>query len=263
MSREDVWTVIGRSRIDLDFNARLYRDFAAALEEEGYRLNSSEIDQAKRVIMHPDPHSPAAQLQPDPVQIAQVRQKQADMLLDVMERRKNLTAKMHEVVEQTFNRAVQTYYTISLMNKIMFATGIGLFIFSALYAVIAREKVYSLLFGGLGVASFVALFLLGPVERIQKALSNLVQVEIAFMSFFDQIVWWEQVASIPGPGGGGPDKDNIERASKGLHASCQAIVELLETYVESPEKNSDRPMRKRKPVTNCKRSDASEPNPAS
>lgn len=133
------------------------------------------------------------------------------------------------------------------MNKVMFITGICLFIFSALYAVLAQEKVYSLLFGGLGVASFVTLFLLGPVERLQKALSNLVQVEIAFMSFFDQIVWWEQVASIPEQGPmKGPDRDNIEKASKGLHGSCQAIIELLETYVESPALPAGVAVKKRK-----------------
>jgi hypothetical protein len=249
MSREDVFTVIGRSRIDLDFNASLLRNFADALKEGGYHLDNNEVEQAKRAIMQPTPHFPGWLPQPDPAQIVQIRQEQTDMLLDLMKRRKNLTAKMHEVVEQTFNRAVQTYYSISLMNKIMFATGIGLFIFSALYAVIAREKVYSLLFGGLGVASFVSLFLLGPVERIQKALSNLVQVEIAFMTFFDQIIWWEQVASTPGQSpAGGPDKDNLEKASKGLHSSCQAIIELLETYVESPESTSYRSLKKRKLV---------------
>jgi hypothetical protein len=250
MSREDVCTVIGRSRIDLDFNANLERDFADALEESGYHLDADEAEQVKRALMQPDLHFPGMPAQYDPAQIAQIRQKQTDMLLDVMERRKNLTAKMHEVVEQTFNRAVQTYHTISIMNKAMFVTGIGLFIFSALYAVLAQEKVYSLLFGGLGVASFVTLFVLGPIERIQKALSNLVQVEIAFMSFFDQIVWWEQLASMPGQGSaGGPDKDNIEKASKGLHGSCQAIVELLESYVETTEAGAGRKRGKGKTVS--------------
>jgi len=249
MSSEDLWTVIGRGRADLDFNARLGRNFEETLREAGYHLEAGEIKQAKKAIMQPAPSFSGWLPQPDPAQIIRIRQKQTEMMLDVMERRKNLTAKMHEVVEQTFNRAVQTYHTISLMNKAMFVTGIGLFIFSALYAVLAREKVYSLLFGGLGVASFVSLFLLGPVERVQKALSNLVQVEIAFMSFFDQIVWWEQLASLSEQGAAGvPDKDNIEKASKGLHGSCQAIIELLETYVETTEAGVGRKRGKKKPV---------------
>lgn len=246
MSREHVWMVIGRNRADLDFNAALQRDFSETVQGAGYQLDAEEVELVKRANMQHAP-SPGSIPQPDPAQLQRIQAKQTEMLLEVMDLRKNLTAKMHEVVEQTFNRAVQTYYTISLMNKVMFITGICLFIFSALYAVLAQEKVYSLLFGGLGVASFVTLFLLGPVERLQKALSNLVQVEIAFMSFFDQIVWWEQVASIPEQGPmKGPDRDNIEKASKGLHGSCQAIIELLETYVESPALPAGVAVKKRK-----------------
>ncbi len=246
MSKEHVWMVIGRNRADLDFNAALQRNFSEAVHEAGYQLDAEEVELVKRAIMQPV-SIPGGMPMPDPAQVLRIQTKQTEMLLEVMDLRKNLTAKMHEVVEQTFNRAVQTYHAISLMNKAMFITGIGLFIFSALYAVLAQEKVYSLLFGGLGVASFVTLFLLGPVERIQKALSNLVQVEIAFMSFFDQIVWWEQVASIPEQGPmKGPDRDNIEKASKGLHGSCQAIIELLETYVESPGTPAGSSVKKRK-----------------
>jgi hypothetical protein len=248
MSREDVWTVIGRNRADLDFGAGLQRNFSETLHGAGYCLDDDEVELVKRAIMQPAPWS-SGMPQPDPTQLQRIQEKQTEMLLEVMDLRKNLTAKMHEVVEQTFNRAVQTYYAITLMNKAMFITGIGLFIFSALYAVLAQEKVYSLLFGGLGVASFVTLFLLGPVERIQKALSNLVQVEIAFMSFFDQIIWWEQVASIPEQGPmKGPDRDNIEKASKGLHGSCQAIIQLLETYVETPETPAGGSSKKKKPA---------------
>ena len=92
MSREDMCTVIGRSRIDLDFNASLTRNFADALKEEGYHLDGHEVEQVKRAIMQPDPHFPGWPQQHDPAQIAQIRQKQTDMMLDVMERRKNLTS---------------------------------------------------------------------------------------------------------------------------------------------------------------------------
>lgn len=250
MSKENVWTVVGRSRLDLDFNGKLLQDFDRTLTDAGYKLDNVEIELAKKIILQTSSQVPPAFSQLDPSQAVLIQQKQTDMLIDVMERRKKLTSKMHDVVEQTFDRAAQTYYSIALMNKVMFVTGITLFIFSAFYTIFAQEKVYSLVFGGLGIASFITLFLLGPIEKTQNALSNLVQVEIVFMSFFDQIVWWEQVASIPRQGNTpSPDINNIERASQGLQECCRETIEMLESYVEQVDTSSRRSRKPKKAFT--------------
>lgn len=245
MSKEDFWKALGRSRFDLDFSGRFQNDPEQTLAEAGYVLDAAEVQALKnsmatRAIMSPEPAA-------SDFSEYEMLQKQKELLIRQMERRDRLIGKAHEVVEQTFDNAARTFKAITMMNKITFATGISLFIFSALYAVYAEQKVYSLLFGGLGVATFVALFILGPVERTQKALSNLVQVEIAFMSYFDQIVWWETFASLPTGTPPAPDPANIEKASLALEARSLALMQMLQRYVEGDDSGTEvRPRRKSK-----------------
>jgi hypothetical protein len=35
-----------------------------------------------------------------------------------------------------------------------------------------------------------------PIERVQRALANLVQVQVVFMTYFDEVSWWEDLANI-------------------------------------------------------------------
>jgi len=72
--------------------------------------------------------------------------------------------------------------------------GIGLFLFAAFYGALSSQKIYSLVFGGLGTVTFISIFILTPMEKSQNALSNLVQVEISFMNHFEQMSLWETFA---------------------------------------------------------------------
>jgi ABC-type multidrug transport system fused ATPase/permease subunit len=239
VSREDLWTVVGRSRLDLDFSGRLQNDLSRAVDDAGYQLDAAELEEAKRETTQPvmlPPSSPPMGLSDQQF----MQQTQKERFVRHMKRAEELSDKAYKVVEQTFDHAAQTYRAITWMTKIMFGLGIGLFLFSALYAVYAHEKIYSLLFGGLGTASFIAFFILGPIDKAQKALSNLVQVEIAFMSYFDQISWWEVVAGLPKGNSPGPDPANIEKASLALQERSSAIIQMLQRYVEDQGTDSER-----------------------
>jgi hypothetical protein len=201
MSQEDLWKAIGRSRLDLDFSGQLITNPEKVISEAGYKLDASELRQLQQMLMTPDGQAMGPGKPPP----------------ELMKLRFQIAEKGVEVVKKTFDRAASTYSTITWMNRIMFATGIGLFLFAAFFAAYSKEsKVYSLLFGGMGATSFIALFMLGPIEKTQKALSNLVQVEVVFMNYFDQLNWWEMIASIPKGMPPGPDPEHIERASAGL-----------------------------------------------
>lgn len=233
MSSEDLWKVVGRARFDLDFGGKLKHDFAGTVREAGYALSPGELSDARTAVdrllldsgagalpPHMTPPGPGEQEEMRKLQIAQ------------FERMGRLTDYMFETVKKTFRYASATYKSITWMNWLTFATGIGLFAFSAIYALYAEAKVYSLLFGGLGVSSFVTSFLLRPPEQTQKALSNLVQTEIAFMNYFDQQAFWEGYANIPRGIPPGPDPANIDKASAALMERARQTIEILERYVE-------------------------------
>jgi hypothetical protein len=118
----------------------------------------------------------------------------------------------------------------------MFAVGLALFLSSSVYgAFFADEKVYPLVFSGLGAATFVAIFITGAIGKTQNALSNLVQVEVAFMNFFEQITLWEAYAfaaqGMPGMPPR-PNPANIEKSSQELQKRATETMALLQQYVE-------------------------------
>jgi hypothetical protein len=111
----------------------------------------------------------------------------------------------------------------------MFIVGILLFVASAVYGAIEQSPV-AWLFGGLGVATFVSLFLLRPIERSQKALTNLVQVEMGFIGFNEQLSllqegrWRTSRAHQSDP-------DRLQLASQILQDRTEGSMELLQRYV--------------------------------
>jgi hypothetical protein len=233
VSRQDLWTVVGRARLDLDFGGRLQQDFDHTITEAGYSLDGDDLRDAREVVQRlflsagAGPITPGGG--PPDLPDMQVMQK---LRLAQAERMGRLTDFMFENVKKTFIYARLTYKSVTWMNWLMFGTGIGLFVFAAFYAAYSHEKIYSLLFGGLGVSSFITLFMLGPIDKSQRALSNLVQAEIAFMNYFDQQSFWEGYANIPRGMPPGPDPANIERASAALQERSRETIELLQRYVE-------------------------------
>ena len=232
MSKEDLWTVIGRSRIDLSFGGQLQSNFEKTIEDAGYNLDHEEIETAKQAISVATPF-------PGLIDLDFQKEKMKERFSAQVERINELGKYTVTILKDTLNNAANTYKRITWMSTIMFVTGIGLFIFAAIYGAVSQEKIYSLVFGGLGVASFVALFILGPIERTQIALSNLVQVEVAFMNYFEQITFWEGFALTPKGNPPAPDPANIEKASAALQERSKQTIVLLQEYVESKGKESE------------------------
>ncbi len=259
MSREVLWQVVGRARADLAFGQELREDAPRALAGAGYELDPREIEDVKNFLATgsdvPGPGAvpPAMQggipMRPEDVEFQRAMMK--DRFTKQMARMDKLNDYSLSLIMGTFDSAKSTYRTITWMNRIMFVVGIALFLFAGLYTVFAEQKIYSLVFCGLGAASFVALFLLGPIDKTQRALSNLVQAEVAFMNYFDQLTFWENYAQIPRQTPqGGPDPLNIERASQGLQERSRETMELLQLYVE------DRDPQAREKPPRAKRGDA-------
>jgi hypothetical protein len=228
MSEQDVWPVIGRAVADAAFAARLQQvvlqggDLAQALTAEGFRLPPpEELPKLAAWLTGPAP-PPQAQL----AAAGEMAEFQAKRAQDLQTYTLNL-------FKSTLDNARKTYRSVTWMNRILFALGIGLFLAAAVYSAVAEKKIYGLFFGGLGTVAFVGFFVLGPIEKTQAALSNLVQVEIAFMDFFEQITVWEAYALGAGPGG---DPARIEKASKMLQQRARETIDLLQTYVEKPVK---------------------------
>jgi hypothetical protein len=225
---QDVWPVIGRAIADPAFAFRLQQvvaqggDLAHALAAEGFPVPLEDLPKLAAWLT-------------TPAQPAQAQLRAAEEMAQFqVKRAQGLQTYTLDLFKNTLDNARKTYRSVTWMNRILFALGIGLFVAAAVYSAVAQQKLYGLFFGGLGTVAFVGFFVLGPIEKTQAALSNLVQVEIAFMDFFEQITVWEAYALSGSAPGGDPAK--IEKASKMLQQRARETIDLLQTYVEKPVK---------------------------
>jgi hypothetical protein len=85
--------------------------------------------------------------------------------------------------------------------------------------VISKNVQITAVFGGLGVASFVTIFLVTPMDKTQEALSNLIQAEVVFRNYFEQMAAAETLA-----------QTNLEKASELLQMRSERAICLLQTY---------------------------------
>jgi ABC-type multidrug transport system fused ATPase/permease subunit len=246
MSEEDLQAVTARFHADAKFAGELLRNFEQAVRENGYSLDEDELLKAEGAFNAPTSSTEAAPMagtQPSATQpfqpfagnqLLQLREAQLRRMIDLGE----YTVRL---LKGTLNNAKLTYQLITVMNGIMFCMGVGLFLFAAVYGAVSRNLPFTVAFAGLGAASFVALFLLGPIDKAQDALSNLIQAEVAFMNYFEQMCFLEGCAQVPSPGSNVASVENLERASALLQKRTQETIELLQIYLENcPARDSSR-----------------------
>lgn len=111
----------------------------------------------------------------------------------------------------------------------MFVTGLSLFVFAGLYASLADEKVYTLVFAGLGASTFVACSFWARSTTRRSRCPTSSRAKWGFLAFFEQIRMW---ASYPWDSDGRLDAAKAEKASQMLHERAKEAMADLQRYVE-------------------------------
>jgi hypothetical protein len=234
MSQQDLWIVIGRAKVDSGFATQLFEDFDGALKANGYSLTADEMQMARRgggnAFAQSQQTEGSAQDQGTwKMQQEEMRRRikaQSDRMID-------LNMFTVQTLKDTIQHATGTYKKITVMNQVMFWMGVALFLFAVGYAVYTHNLVYSVAFAGLGTASFIGVFFLGPIGKTQAALSNLISAEIAFLSYFEQMWLIEGYATMPRDDSTGlPDPLRVEKASEMMQLRSSQTSELLHRYLE-------------------------------
>ena len=220
MSVDDVLRVLARASAHPEATRQVLADPASALRSEN--LSAEEQELIRRLLLEPQIRTAAF-----------MEQDAHDRLRAQTARGIELGNYTVKILRDTLDNAKKTYSLINFMNSVMFGLGILLFIASALMGAIASKTVAAALLGGLGAATFIAMFILGPIKRSQSALSNLVQVEISFMNFFDQITYWSNYALTSDGVAPPPILERVERASETLQKRSEETIKLLQEHVEN------------------------------
>lgn len=143
---------------------------------------------------------------------------------------------LQDVAIREFKAAIKkakiTQTWILGFNIIMFFFGIVLISIAVYASFTNMSPMYSILFGGIGFAELVSTFFIGAMQRSQKSVSDLVQVEISFLNYFEQVTLWEQYGSIRDQNGV-IQKENLAEAAKKIQESTSQTLDLLQKYVEA------------------------------
>ena len=92
-------------------------------------------------------------------------------------------ARMDELRYRTLKKAESAYTINMLINVITVAIGVALFTTSIVLSWIQQANPSTVAFAVVGVADFVALFLVGPQRGIESSLANLNQIQMAYETF--------------------------------------------------------------------------------
>ena len=130
-----------------------------------------------------------------------------------------------DLFKKSVASARKTFDRVSYMSYIIFGVGISLFTVSAVTGLMQGKEAFSIAFGTFGVASFVSFFIFSPSKDVQSALSNLIQIEIIFMSFWNQIHFWARP-------GASSDPNEKDQASAKLQDLTRNLVTMLEENIE-------------------------------
>ena len=233
MSEQQLQEVMRRAQQDEPFSRQLFRDLEGTLKVNNYSLEPQEIARLRGGFAS----GSGPRLDPRINNFLETFQNQSKANVEhSAARMRQLGGYTADMFQKTLDYSARTYRKITLMNEVMFVMGVALFLFAALYGAFTHNLVYTGIFCGLGAASFISLFFLGPIEKTQAALSSLIQAEIAFLHYFEQVTLAEAYAQLTPPNSGKPTHDCIERASEMLQKRSRETIQLLQIYVGSDHK---------------------------
>ena len=137
------------------------------------------------------------------------------------------------LVKGTIASAQRAFRTSLWMNVTFFSLGIALIILAAVSGVIRGEGTHAVIFGGLGIADVLLFFIFRPMKGVQDSIGNLVQIEIIFLSYYDQLTYWNIFAD---------KQHNIDFATmEKINASIDKLttkaLKDIQNFVEEKQEN--------------------------
>jgi hypothetical protein len=99
-----------------------------------------------------------------------------------------------------FNRVLRgfmvPYYMTIVMYCILFAAGIGLFVIAARLSAERETQVGAIVFGGLGVASFVGYFLSRPLRALEENLQFITWLGIVYNTYWTRLLYMQDSKTV-------------------------------------------------------------------
>lgn len=226
MTKRDLDALIRAARSDKVFLRKCIFSFKEALGEKGFELTDDEMKSAQReldriyngVLAETGPGNVL------PTSTTLAEQQTGDAVIQIT----------LDLLQNSIEDARKAFRNLRLLSNATFTIGLSLFVLSAVSGLILQKETFSLVFGGLGTFTIVAIFVTKPKDEIQAALSNLLQAETIFLNFYDQLHFWAPYAS-------SGSIDERKQASHALNEATSFALQAFQQYVEPHQKTEKFP----------------------
>ncbi len=113
------------------------------------------------------------------------------------------------------------------LSQWLFYVGLGLTVTAFLVGVFAPGKeMIAGIFGGGGILTLISYAVMNPLDRIRNAAANLVQIQIAYVSYY------KQLNMLGGAGGDRMSLDDAVKYSSELRKGAVEMIEAVQRIVE-------------------------------
>ena len=144
------------------------------------------------------------------------------------------TDKVEKLIFGTIEDVQQAYKITLLLSQVLFYTGLAMVIAGFVSGLVVEHKMLSLLFGGGGIASMlISSLIVSPLDRVQTAAGNLVQLQMAYLSYYKQLY-------LLGGNNSALSKDDAIAYAREIDRLTLSLMGSVQEYVEQgsqPAKN--------------------------
>ena len=223
MSNEIAYAIIRRAVVDNTFLQSLASNPDAVIKEEGI-TGPKEISELKQLLFT----------------LIGGMQRNVTLYTFIANQLKS-TSEIADAFKAGLKRTVEQidsgFRSTMMMYMVAFYLGIGLIVFSVIFAIVMGETLLPIVFGGFGIVDVVGFFVKKPPQRLQGSRADLAQLQAVYFNWFIDIYNWNSYLSMLGQTKG-LEYEEVKQVSTTLLENTDKTMSLVKKYCEFEKKTS-------------------------
>jgi hypothetical protein len=138
--------------------------------------------------------------------------------------------RIDELFFRTHEHAEKAFKVNLYINYIVVGIGVAMILYSLAYSWMRSLDIYSVAFGGIGIASFVGVFYFKPQLKIQQNVGDLTQIQVVYRTYCAQ---WENITDWARNNQDHMTLQELDALNKQLEERTNVAIEKIEKFIGS------------------------------
>lgn len=144
----------------------------------------------------------------------------------------NLQREILKMQNEAASRAKWTQTIILLMTSITFVIGVTFVIMAIVQIVYYKEYLFGSIYSLGGLGAVLATVLYKPMQKAQNSINDLVQLQIAYLSFNSKVTLWTEFVTARAKLGTGLEIERVKEATIDIENASSKALEQIEKYCD-------------------------------